>query len=220
MTLNRASLVGLWDDEVNSTHIDPPLLTARCEPNIEPIHNQDDFSQCERCNHLNDEHERHNQSIELAKKLMAEEALMSYHQHCQYLDNFSEGISDEDYQAIQYAMDGDLHDDLIHELEDEDGEIPYETLLSLGECIGDVKTDKWILIAEQELAKLSYENYDRSKNCNQDGNMCLICQCEYETDEFICKLPCQHIFHKDCATSWLKKTDACPYCRQSILLDT
>ncbi len=46
---------------------------------------------------------------------------------------------------------------------------------------------------------------------------CSICQSEYEPDEVIMILPCEHHFHKDCAMEWLgKHSKKCPICKESI----
>lgn len=46
---------------------------------------------------------------------------------------------------------------------------------------------------------------------------CSICQSEYEPDEVIMILPCEHHFHKDCAMEWLgKHSKKCPICKELI----
>lgn len=46
---------------------------------------------------------------------------------------------------------------------------------------------------------------------------CSICQSEYEPDEVIMILPCEHHFHKECAMEWLgKHSKKCPICKESI----
>lgn len=46
---------------------------------------------------------------------------------------------------------------------------------------------------------------------------CSICQSEYEPNEVIMILPCEHHFHKDCAMEWLSKhSKKCPICKESI----
>ena len=50
-----------------------------------------------------------------------------------------------------------------------------------------------------------------------DMQACSICQSEYEPDEVIMILPCEHHFHKDCAMEWLgKHSKKCPICKESI----
>ncbi|DBA69694.1 TPA: hypothetical protein ACH3X2_012629 [Trebouxia sp. C0005] len=50
-----------------------------------------------------------------------------------------------------------------------------------------------------------------------DNKACSICQSEYEPDEVIMILPCEHHFHKDCAMEWLgKHSKKCPICKESV----
>jgi Ring finger domain len=114
---------------------------------------------------------------------------------------------------------GDDHDDA-------DGEISYETMLELGERIGDVKTERWTMVAKKEIEKLPTFAFDASSTnetaIRKDAseNKCLVCQCEYENGEMCCRLPCGHIFHREgCIDQWLLTHDFCPYCRQQITQD-
>ena len=45
---------------------------------------------------------------------------------------------------------------------------------------------------------------------------CTICLEKYEIGDTVCKLPCNHIFHKDCLQDWLHKQMNCPLCRINI----
>lgn len=48
--------------------------------------------------------------------------------------------------------------------------------------------------------------------------ICVICQCEYENDETIGTLECQHEYHESCIKEWLLKGKrSCPICRSSVL---
>jgi Ring finger domain len=165
------------------------------------------------------------ESIELARALMAEEAMASYEQHFSlFRDDF---MSDEDRAVWQAAMREEEREEASNVLgdnHDADGEISYETMLELGERIGDVKTERWALIARKEIEKLPTFPYDDSSTTNQTAIRtdaaeikCLVCQCEYEKGEVCCRLPCGHIFHREgCIDQWLLTRDFCPYCRQQI----
>ncbi|WMV11881.1 hypothetical protein MTR67_005266 [Solanum verrucosum] len=55
---------------------------------------------------------------------------------------------------------------------------------------------------------------------SDDGEeiICVICQCEYENDETIGTLECQHEYHSSCIKEWLLKGKrSCPICRSSVL---
>lgn len=58
------------------------------------------------------------------------------------------------------------------------------------------------------------ENYKYSNNTNNDS--CVICICEFEEQEEVKKLTCNHIFHKSCIEEWLKNHSTCPVCKHSL----
>ena len=40
---------------------------------------------------------------------------------------------------------------------------------------------------------------------------CAVCLCEYASEEAgVVKMPCAHLFHRDCLTTWLSKQNTCP----------
>jgi len=167
------------------------------------------------------------QSAELARRLMAEEAMASYQSSFQFLREQSGDLSQEDYDALQQALEEEQADQ-VADLEDEQGALSYDAMLTLGERIGDVKTERWTLISHKEIEKLPIFQFDPSlltmegdetkKNGIDDSEVkCLICQCEYEQGEDLRRLPCGHCFHSDCVGHWLKEKDVCPYCRQCIV---
>lgn len=165
------------------------------------------------------------ESLELARMLMAEEAMASYQQHVSILRASADQFSEEDYNALQAALDEEDEQGQQDDEETEDGseDLSYEAMLELGERIGDVKTEHWALCAEDEIAKLPTFLFDpraiEEKACNDvdDSEIkCLVCQCEYEKNEKLRRLPCNHTFHAECVDQWLKTNDSCPYCRKSI----
>nr|CCA15223.1 conserved hypothetical protein [Albugo laibachii Nc14] len=42
---------------------------------------------------------------------------------------------------------------------------------------------------------------------------CAICLSDYECDESVLRLPCEHLFHKECGMRWLAEHNVCPTCR-------
>ena len=46
---------------------------------------------------------------------------------------------------------------------------------------------------------------------------CPICLEEYNNNNKIIKLNCDHIFHKHCIKEWFEKKDNCPNCRKIII---
>jgi hypothetical protein len=168
--------------------------------------------------------ERENaESEELCRQLMAEEAMASYAIGAEYLRDNASQFSGEDLAALQAVMmeeDPEAEEELG---EDGDGEMSYETMLDLGERIGDVKQERWKLRAQAEIEKLPESVYEeatmKGKEANDSDFKCLVCQCEYEDGEELRKLPCKHVFHKECIDEWLGRKDCCAYCKVGICGD-
>ena len=47
--------------------------------------------------------------------------------------------------------------------------------------------------------------------------ICIICREEMNGDNQVKKLPCDHIFHKNCLRSWFQRQQTCPTCRTQVL---
>jgi len=45
---------------------------------------------------------------------------------------------------------------------------------------------------------------------------CSICMTDYEDNEDVIRLSCEHFFHPDCIKDWLSHHNACPICRTSL----
>eukprot|EP00808_Paulinella_micropora_P010281 g60288.t1 len=48
---------------------------------------------------------------------------------------------------------------------------------------------------------------------------CAVCKDEFQLDEEALRMPCMHIFHKDCLLPWLKLHNTCPVCRYELPTD-
>lgn len=170
--------------------------------------------------------EEEEESIALVRQLMAEEAMASYQHHFDLLRESADHLLQEDYDALQSALEEEEQEH-IASLENENGELSYDTMLELGERIGDVKSERWAIVAAKEVEKLPTFRFeaaafnDTQQNGEQfvDGERkCLVCQCDYESNEELRRLPCGHCFHSGCVDQWLKDRDSCPYCRQCIVV--
>ncbi|KAH6572817.1 hypothetical protein BASA62_003227 [Batrachochytrium salamandrivorans] len=64
------------------------------------------------------------------------------------------------------------------------------------------------------IASLPKEKFSKGTSSQTE---CAICQDEYIQDELLISLPCTHIYHPDCITSWLKLNGTCPICRFSFV---
>jgi E3 ubiquitin-protein ligase RNF115/126 len=47
-------------------------------------------------------------------------------------------------------------------------------------------------------------------------NECSICQEGFHAGEEVLKLPCRHLYHAECVTSWLQQHNTCPLCRLQL----
>ena len=169
------------------------------------------------------------ESIELARMMMAEEAALVYHNQLQILRENPEHFSEEDLAVFQALEEQDRLEEereRAAELEvDDDAELSYDALLNLGERIGDVRTERWALVAQQHIDRLPLETYDASSSAadervvadNDSEVKCLVCQHEYQHQEQLRRLPCGHVFHAECVDEWLQTHDNCLYCRKTIV---
>ena len=160
------------------------------------------------------------QSLELARQLMAEEAMASYHHSAAFLRENADQYSQEDLAALEAAVAEE--DPLEDVAEDgEEVEMSYDAMLRLGEEIGDVKQERWALVAQQHIDKIPTLKFEPSmaegKEANHTEVRCQVCQCEYEDQEELRRLPCGHCFHTECVDQWLKQQDTCCFCKKSIL---
>ena len=50
----------------------------------------------------------------------------------------------------------------------------------------------------------------------KSSKSCAVCLLPFACDELILRLPCSHIFHRDCLQPWLAKQGRCPNCRLDL----
>lgn len=53
----------------------------------------------------------------------------------------------------------------------------------------------------------------------ESNKECIVCLEEQKLGAQACKLPCGHLFHKQCITEWLIKHCTCPVCRFELETD-
>jgi len=66
--------------------------------------------------------------------------------------------------------------------------------------------------AERRLAKDTLDGWSQAG----DGQQCSICLMTLEVDDTALILPCKHLFHDDCCTTWLHQNSSCPNCRHDV----
>jgi len=72
--------------------------------------------------------------------------------------------------------------------------------------------------SEAAIAKLEVREIGEAMlgSCEDDKPRCTICIEDMCKGEKASVLPCNHFFHGECVTPWLKKHNTCPVCRRSI----
>jgi hypothetical protein len=73
------------------------------------------------------------------------------------------------------------------------------------------------VISEDGKLLLKEEVYDLSNNQETDSNICPISFVEFEQNEKLIRLPCNHLFNKENILNWLEKEKSeCPVCRYQL----
>ncbi|KAL3381805.1 hypothetical protein AABB24_001749 [Solanum stoloniferum] len=129
-----------------------------------------------------------------------------YNQQSSFDQPTSEFIDDDDVTTESESDDDDVDvdvDDIIY-------------LLGLLEAIVSYEE------GNEEVTEEIIGNMMKTRiHCGSDDGeeiICVICQCEYENDETIGTLECQHEYHSSCIKEWLLKGKrSCPICRSSVL---
>ncbi|KVH88770.1 Zinc finger, RING/FYVE/PHD-type [Cynara cardunculus var. scolymus] len=57
------------------------------------------------------------------------------------------------------------------------------------------------------------EDEDEEEEEEEGGDICVICQKEYEAHEMMRRLECKHGYHAECISKWLLRKNVCPICR-------
>jgi len=90
----------------------------------------------------------------------------------------------------------------------------YESLLELGELLQPVSRGANKEQLEQLPTHVFYE-WENSMGIHMLQS-CGICLSEYERDDVLKNLTCQHSFHSTCADQWLSINRICPVCRNEL----
>ncbi|KAJ7955483.1 RING/U-box superfamily protein [Quillaja saponaria] len=107
--------------------------------------------------------------------------------------------------------------------------LPHEEEQSLlQEIISDARSSDNILvtIVDFEVQNLEYDTMERvfgTENVTIDDiflqmrrtntESCAICMVDFEVGMEATKLPCLHLYHRDCINKWLQMNPSCPLCR-------
>jgi len=105
--------------------------------------------------------------------------------------------------------------------------LDYETLLRLGDIMGDVVPQG---LSQTQINRLPTHIYNAEKqkattaSCasggeREDHKQCHVCLTEYDEGEQLRILPCFHRFHSACIDEWIKTNPTCPLCRVRVEFD-
>ena len=65
---------------------------------------------------------------------------------------------------------------------------------------------------------LYFKDFSTNKSLKERVGRCSICLSDFVGTDIVKQFSCeQHIFHKKCLLNWLKKSDKCPLCKESIM---
>jgi len=70
--------------------------------------------------------------------------------------------------------------------------------------------------SEHDIESLPSHQYNPDSDETSGETQCSICITDYEVDETVITLPCNHCFHKECIEQWLGIKRECPLCRHDI----
>lgn len=68
-------------------------------------------------------------------------------------------------------------------------------------------------LSENEIKSLRKVPYVRK---TEEGDLCTVCYCNFEEKETIVNLACNHMYHEECISKWLKQNPGCPVCKRNV----
>ena len=67
---------------------------------------------------------------------------------------------------------------------------------------------------DEEFSKIVVKKWrQHMQPINQTYESCPICYIDYEHDNEIKVLECNHAYHPSCLLNWVKKNACCPFCK-------
>ncbi|XP_002511547.2 E3 ubiquitin-protein ligase RNF181 [Ricinus communis] len=82
--------------------------------------------------------------------------------------------------------------------------------------LDDDDSDDYSAIRFVPASKPSMENLEKIKADGSTEQQCIICLEELLIGSEVTRLPCLHVYHKQCIINWLQKSRFCPLCRFEI----
>ncbi|PON73220.1 43kDa postsynaptic protein [Parasponia andersonii] len=131
-------------------------------------------------------------------------------------------LDDQEDEDMEEYNDDDDDDDDDDELDVD--ELTYEELIALGEFIG--VEERGLSPIEISLclnpiifsskSPLNHDHEIINKSSPGGIDRCVICQIEYEDGESLVALPCEHPYHSECISKWLRIKKCCPICSSEV----
>lgn len=118
---------------------------------------------------------------------------------------YSNTIIDPNYSIRIINISNLLGDEYFNRLFDEEYE--YQTALE------ESNNDQELVRNENQTLNMSSVKF---KNVKTKDNICTICCTQFENDDSIILLNCNHIFHKECINEWIHYKAECPLCKTSV----
>ncbi|XP_052179897.1 E3 ubiquitin-protein ligase MBR2-like [Diospyros lotus] len=105
--------------------------------------------------------------------------------------------------------------DILHRMDEIEEQLSlYEAFVGLSDHTQVREDDR---LSEDAIISHLKRRIHISSSPNQEAEICVICQAEYEEGDDIGTLRCGHGYHVDCVKKWLLKKDSCPLCKATVL---
>ncbi|KAJ0971021.1 hypothetical protein J5N97_018980 [Dioscorea zingiberensis] len=114
------------------------------------------------------------------------------------------GVADQ-----EYGHNENLQDDWQ---DGDPNELSYEELIALGDIVGTVNKG----LSDDKIASLPSICYKSHDTKDGSSDLCVICQVNFEDGGSYVLLPCKHLYHRECISTWLQTNKGCPICNTEI----
>ncbi|KDP32837.1 hypothetical protein JCGZ_12129 [Jatropha curcas] len=129
----------------------------------------------------------------------------------EYNGNDYEFFESQELEFLE-GQDSNSDEDDMEEDDIDPDELSYEELIALGEFIGEEKRG----LSMDEISKCLKPFKHKCVENKSGIDRCVICQVEYEGDESLVALPCDHPYHSECISNWLQIKKICPICNSEV----
>ncbi|KAK9048238.1 hypothetical protein SSX86_032799 [Deinandra increscens subsp. villosa] len=115
------------------------------------------------------------------------------------------------FNFANYGHRIDQHRDMRLDID----HMSYEELLALGEQIGNAGSglSQDFILGHLKMRIFTSSNMLDATSADQNTNLCTICQMDYNDQEKIGMLECNHEYHVECIEKWLVEKNSCPVCK-------